>query len=154
MSVRSSSVVEHLRRRAGARLGQGARFVLAGGLVALLYLGTTTVLADVVGLPFELALAVGFAVAICAHFSLQRLFVWPDGRGYALPLRAQIGRYIPLVIVQYGSTAAVTALVPHALHTSATVVYIVWTLAVSGANFVLFATRIFHSRGPGQIGEV
>jgi putative flippase GtrA len=130
-------------RRSG-RLGQGVRFVVAGGLVALIYLGITTGLADAAGVPFQLALAVGFATAICAHFCLQRFFVWVHERGYALSLRAQMSRYLMLVVVQYGSTAAVTTLLPRLLHLSATAVYIPWTLFVSGVNFVVFGTGIFH----------
>src|SRR5580692_7756333 len=56
-------------------LGQGVRFALVGGFVALVYLLTTTILALVVHLPFQLALAIGFCVAITVHFTLQRVFV-------------------------------------------------------------------------------
>ena len=83
---------------------------MAGGLVALIYLGVTTALANAIGLPFQIALALGFATGICAHFCLQRFFVWVDERGYVLRLRAQLSRYLTLVILQYGSTAVVTAL--------------------------------------------
>ena len=65
------------RRPAWAELRrQGFRFVLVGGIVAGIYVGTTTFLAEVIGVPFEVSLAIGFALAIVTHFSLQRLYVW------------------------------------------------------------------------------
>ena len=75
-------------------LGQGVRFVVSGGTIALVYLATTTILASVVGLPFQLALAIGFSVSIALHFTLQRLFVWTHHEEFELPLHHQVGRYL------------------------------------------------------------
>src|SRR5437870_7001438 len=66
--------------------GAGLRFVLSGATVALVYTATTLLLADVVGLPFEVALVTGYAVGLATHFTLQRLFVWVHAAGFALPL--------------------------------------------------------------------
>ena len=66
------------------------RFALSGGTVALVYLATTTVLASVVGLPFQAALAIGFCVGLVVHFTLQRLFVWTHHEEFALPLGHQV----------------------------------------------------------------
>ncbi len=95
-----------LRPRSSGLLGQGARYVLAGGTVTLVYLGTTTVLADVVGLPFQIALAIGFCTGLAVHFTLQRFFVWAPHEGYALPLHHQAARYLVVAGAQYGLTAA------------------------------------------------
>ena len=73
-------------------LGQGVRYGLAGATVAVVYLSTTTVLAEVVGLPFQIALAIGFCVALVLHFTLQRLFVWKHEDEFAPRLHHQAGR--------------------------------------------------------------
>lgn len=120
------------------------RFALAGGTVALVYLTTTTVLAEVLGVPFQAALATGFAVGLCVHFTLQRLFVWRDRDAYALALHHQLARYLILAAVQYGVTAASTAVLPSALGVSSEAVYVPTVLAVTAANFLIFRNRVFH----------
>ncbi len=129
-------------------LVQGARFALAGGIVAVTYVSTTTLLADVLSVPFQAALAVGFCVALIAHFSLQRLFVWTRSEQFALPLHHQAGRYLALALAQYGLTVASTSLLPAALGVSAGVVYLATVALVSSINFLLFRHRIFHAREP------
>ncbi|GAC1441323.1 MAG: hypothetical protein NVSMB51_21440 [Solirubrobacteraceae bacterium] len=128
----------------GALVGQGFRFALAGGSVALLYVGLTTILRAVIGAPFQLALAIGFTVAICAHFTAQRLFVWASDDAYALSVRSQAGRYLVLAAIQYTVTAAATGLLPDALAVDVLPVYLSVTVLWSLANFLLFRTRIFH----------
>jgi putative flippase GtrA len=152
VSSRVPGRIRHMASPDSGRVGQGARFILSGATVALIYLGFTTLLFDGAGLPFEVALACGFACGIVANFSLQRLFVWVDHSDYALPLRGQVARYAILVAVQYGTTALVTAVLPHALHVSPTAVFIPWTLLVSALNFVLLGSRIFHTDRPAGIG--
>jgi putative flippase GtrA len=132
------------------KFGQGLRFVLAGGTVALLYIVTTLVMAEGLGLPFQIALALGFAAAIVAHFSLQRFFVWVHHQGFALPFRSQVRRYALVAGVQYVTTAAVTASAPRLLGMSSTVVYIVWTPLVSAVTFLIFGRGVFHA----EVAEV
>ena len=127
--------------------GQGFRFALTGGFVAVVYLGTTTLLATVVGVAFEVALAIGFVVAIITHFTLQRVFVWAHVDGYALALRHQVGRYLVLAGLQYGTTAAATAVLPRALGLSTEIVYLATVTVLTAINFVVFRTSIFH---PGE----
>lgn len=122
------------------------RFALSGGTVALVYLGITTMLAEVVGLPFQEALAIGFCFAIVVHFTLQRLFVWTHHEEFALPLRHQLGRYLLSAGVQYGVTAASTGLLPSALGVSAEMVYLATVAAMLGSNFLVFRYGIFHAK--------
>jgi putative flippase GtrA len=134
------------RRRAWWELGrQGFRFALAGGVVFLVYVGTTTVLAEVIGFPFETSLAIGFVLAIVTHFSLQRLFVWRAAAAFALPLHHQLVRYGAVAGLQYGLTALMTATLPHVLSVSPEVVYLPTVLGLSAANFLVFRSRIFHA---------
>jgi putative flippase GtrA len=128
--------------------GQGARFALTGGLVAGVYLGTTTVLADVAGLPFQAALISGFCVALMVHFTLQRNFVWVHEDEFALPLRHQAGRYLVIACVQYGVTALSTLVLPPILGLSTEVVYLATAAVMVAANFVVFRYGIFHARKP------
>jgi putative flippase GtrA len=141
-----ASTIQADRRDALADLGrQGFRFALTGGIVALVYLGITTLLAAVVGLRFEVSLAIGFTVALVTHFSLQRLFVWRHPElSYALRFHHQLGRYLAVAGIQYGLTAGITAVLPAALGVSAELVYVPTALALSAINFLVFRARIFH----------
>ncbi len=124
--------------------GQGVRYALTGVVVALVYLLATTLLAVVVGLPFQAALPIGFALAISVHFTLQRLFVWVHHEQFALPFRHQARRYLTVVLVQYGLTAASTALLPGALGLPTEAVYLITALLLAGVNFLLFRSVVFH----------
>lgn len=126
-------------------LAQGARFVIAGGTVAAVYVGTTTLLANVAGVPFQGALAIGFCVALTVHFTLQRLFVWTRHEEFALPLHHQVGRYLTVAAAQYGVTVASTSLLPSALNVSAEAVYLATVAVVYSMNFVVFRQGIFHA---------
>jgi putative flippase GtrA len=124
--------------------GRAVRFVIAGGAMAVVYLGLTALLA-VIGLPFQAALIVSFLAAVALHFTLQRVFVWSQRGEYALPLRQQLQRYLPLVAVQYLTTAAATATLPRLLGLPVLRVYIAIALAYSLFNFLVFRARIFHA---------
>jgi putative flippase GtrA len=142
---RSLRGLRGLRGRPGV-FGQGIRFVLTGGIVALLYLGTTTILSAVVGLPFQLALAIGFATGLFAHFTLQRTFVWSHREEFALPLHHQLGRYLIVAGTQYGVTAASTALLPSVLGLPTEVVYLGTFAVTVSSNFLVFRHGIFHAQ--------
>jgi len=119
--------------------------------VTLVYLASTTLLATVVGLPFEAALAIGFVIAISAHFTLQRLFVWTHHEEFALPLRHQVARYLLAASVQYGITAASTAVLPSALGLPTEVVYLATAAVVLCTNFLVFRNGIFHPKPADEI---
>jgi putative flippase GtrA len=133
-------------------LGQGVRFVLAGGAVALVYVATTTLLAQIFGVPFQVALAVGFVAGLCVHFTLQRKFVWLHNERFVLSIHRQAGRYLLLAGAQYGLTALSVAALPSVLGVSSEAVYLGTVVVVSATNFVIFRGRVFHS-GPGEVGS-
>jgi putative flippase GtrA len=130
--------------RSHSLAGQGSRYLIAGGFVAFVALAVTTVLAEVVGLPFELALPIGSLVSVSLHFSLQRVFVWAHHEEFALPLRHQLPRYLALVAVQYTITALSIALLPGALGVPTEAVYLGTVLVLGSTNFLLFRHVIFH----------
>jgi putative flippase GtrA len=136
--------IAHLRSPNSGTVGQGLRFVIAGGTVAVWYLATTTVLADVFGVAFELALAIGFVTGLLVHFTLQRFFVWVHHSEFALGLGAQVGRYLVVAAAQYGLTAASTGLLPGALGVPVTPVYFATVIVIACANFLVFRGGVFH----------
>jgi putative flippase GtrA len=140
------ALVRALRAPGPGIVRQGIRFALAGGTVALVYLSVTTALAEVVGLPFQAALAIGFSVGLLVHFTLQRLFVWTHHEEFALPLHHQVGRYLTVSAAQYGVTAASTALLPAALNVSAEAVYLATVAVLVSTNFLVFRYGIFHAK--------
>lgn len=136
----------HLRSPESGVLGQGVRFVISGGTVAVVYVAVTTVLVHLVGMPFQLALAIGFTTALVTHFLFQRYFVWVHRERFSLSARGQILRYGAIAATQYVTTAAAIAFLPPALNVSTTLVYLVWTAVVSVGNFILFGRGVFHPR--------
>jgi putative flippase GtrA len=127
---------EWLRRHA-------ARFVIAGGAMAVFYMGLTSLLA-LMGVPFQAALILSFLANVALHFTLQRVFVWPQRRDYALALHHQLQRYLPLVVIQYVLTVAATATLPGWLDLPVLAVYIGITVSYTVFNFLFFRSRIFH----------
>lgn len=149
--TRDHVLVRLVRRLCSPALGiQGemVRFVIAGGTVAVVYLGSTTLLADVIGLPFEVALILGYLIGLTVHFSLQRLFVWIHLDGFALRMPHQIGRYVCLACVIYGTTALSTTFLPGPLGLPIEVVYLSTAILISCVNFLVFRYRIFHGQPP------
>jgi putative flippase GtrA len=141
-------LARNLRTPDSGLLGQGVRFLIAGSIVALVYLTSTTVLASVVGLPFQLALAIGFSLAIVVHFTLQRLFVWVHHEEFALPFHHQAGRYLLVAGAQYGITAASTYVLPRALGVPTELVYLATAVVLLIVNFLVFRNRVFHPQRP------
>jgi N-acetyl-alpha-D-muramate 1-phosphate uridylyltransferase len=156
-STRRADAARSLRglRTSSDLRGQGARYALAGCVVATVYLLTTTILAIGVGLPFQVALISGFAVALSLHFTLQRLFVWTHRAGFALPFRRQMARYLLTAGVQYGLTAASTSLLPPVLGIAPELVYLATAPILTIANFLVFRHGVFHPKvaEPGESGE-
>lgn len=139
------SLVRWIRSPDLGVLGQGMRYVIAGGTVMCVYLTTTLLLSDVARAPFQIALAVGFVTALVVHFTLQRFFVWVHHEDFAMPIQHQLRRYLTLALIQYGTTALGTDLLPRATGVPTVVVYlgimIIWVMS----NFLLYRYRIFHA---------
>lgn len=136
--------VHRLLSPASGLRGQGVRYALAGAVVALVYLLTTSFLAVVVGLPFHDALAIGFALQLCVHYTLQRTFVWVHDGDFALPIRHQARRYLTVAGAQLAVTATTTSLLPPVVGLSTEVVYLITAGVLTLGNFVLFRNVVFH----------
>jgi putative flippase GtrA len=146
---RRSTLVRKLRDPSTGVLGQGVRFLITGCLVSVVYLGLTLLLADVVGLHFQLALLIGFGCGLLLHFTMQRFFVWAQEAEFALPFHHQAVRYLILAGVQYGLTAASTSLLPAALGLPTDLVYVATVGLLVSANFLVFRHGVFHAKGTG-----
>jgi putative flippase GtrA len=138
--------VRHLASPESGRLGQGVRFAIAGGVVTVVYVATTTLLAQVFGVAFQAALFIGYALGLCVHFTLQRVFVWVHHEEFVLSVHQQAGRYLLLAGLQYATTAAAVAVLPSPLGLSSQVVYLGAVVVVTAANFLIFGSRVFHAR--------
>jgi putative flippase GtrA len=132
--------------------GQGFRFALSGAVVASVYATATTVLHEVCGLPFELALAIGYVVSAVVHYTLQRLFVWRHNEQFALAAHSQVARYLCVSLSQYGLTALATARLPGLLGAPVEAVYLTTMLILAVINFVVFRSRVFHA-GPAVVAR-
>lgn len=137
--------VRDIRSPRWGLIGQGLRFGMSGGLVALVYATVTTLLHDVFAVPFELALAIGYVISAVTHYTLQRIFVWRHAEQFALQMHHQLVRYLCLSLSQYGLTALATAKLPGLLGLPVEAVYLVVMLTLAVLNFVIFRTRIFHA---------
>jgi putative flippase GtrA len=126
--------------------GYGTRFIVAGCTVSAVDLLTTTELASVVGVPFQVALPIGFCAGVVVHFTLQRSFVWVHHGGFALAFRSQAARYLLAAGFQYGLTAASTSLLPSRLGVSTEIVYLVTVAVATSINFLVFRRLIFHAK--------
>ncbi len=124
--------------------GQSLRFVMSGGVVALVYAATTTLLHAALGLPFQLALVLGYLLSVAVHYTLQRLFVWRHDEEFALRARSQLVRYLCVSVSQYALTAVATAKLPRLLSAPVESVYLVTIFALALVNFAIFKTRVFH----------
>ncbi|HVD58884.1 MAG TPA: GtrA family protein [Thermoleophilaceae bacterium] len=138
--------VRHLASPESGRLGQGVRFAIAGGVVTVVYVATTTLLAQVFGVAFQVALVIGYTLGLCVHFTLQRVFVWVHHEEFVLSVHQQAGRYLLLAGLQYATTAAAVAVLPSPLGLSSQVVYLGAVVVVTAANFLIFGSRVFHAR--------
>jgi putative flippase GtrA len=141
----AQAFLRDMRSPESGLVGQGLRFVLAGCLVAALYVTVTTVLHDAFAMAFQIALIIGFGAGVCLHFTLQRLFVWRHREKFALAVHHQAGRYLCVCGAQYGITALTTSQLPGLLGLPIEAVYLVTMLSIASLNFVLFRGRIFHS---------
>jgi putative flippase GtrA len=137
--------VARLRSPDSGLAGLIVRFALVGGLGTTVYLLTTTVAADVVGLPFQAALAVGFLTALSFNFVAHRRFVWVKPEGYVLPTHRQAGRFLLVALAQYGATAVATLLLPSALEMPTEAVYLTMVALLSAVNFLVLRHRVFHA---------
>lgn len=132
---------------------QTARFVIAGSTVAATYLGLTLLLSGPGGVAIQIAIPIAYVTSVCLHFALQRWFVFAR-EAFALPMRQQVLRYIPMGGAQYAFTATMTAVLPGVLDLPEQAVYVAAALVASAATFLFLRGSVFHAVAQeGAAGE-
>jgi putative flippase GtrA len=129
-------------RRLPPSLQRIARFVTAGGFVAVVNLGTGALLLAL-GVEVQLTVAIAYLAAITTHFTLQRLFVFAGEGAFALTLGQQLRRYGMMAAVQYPTTAGLVALLV-AIGFANLGAVVCAALLVTPVTYVVLRTRMFH----------
>lgn len=124
--------------------GAAIRYGVAGGVVAGVYLGIPLLLNGVLAVPIQVAIPFAYILAVTLHFNLQRHFVFAHVDRFALSVRHQIGRYVVIGAIQYPTTALATAFLPGLLGVSERVMFVIITLCISVAFFLVLRGHVFH----------
>jgi putative flippase GtrA len=131
------------------RVPAALRYLAAGGLNTLIYIGLTLLFSGPVGLPIQVAIPISFVIALCTHFVLQRIVVFGHVEDFALRGTQQARRYVAIGLVQYVVTAACTAFIPAVTGWPEQPVYVAVALGVAAATFLLLRQQVFHPSDAG-----
>jgi putative flippase GtrA len=127
------------------------RFGVAGSIAFAVYTGGTLLLSGPLSVPIVLAIGVAYPLSVLVNFMLQRHFVFLDRETFALPFRAQLGRYVGAGVCVYALTSVLVSTLPGALGVSPRVVFLIVVVPVSMFSFMLVRGVIFHTpRGGGD----
>lgn len=119
------------------------RFAIAGGTVAIVYIGLGLLLSGPAGIPIQMAIPCAYLPSIALHFSLQRWFVFASGE-FMLSMRTQVWRYIGVAFAQYLLTAGLTYLLPVVFGVSDRVAYVIAVLTAMVLTFLTLRLAVFH----------
>lgn len=123
------------------------RFAISGSAVAVTHLGVVTAL-TLGGLPIQLALALGYILALGLHFTLNRNWVFASHHGFARGLSAQGARYLCVALSSYGLTALSLATLPGLLGAPELAVFVAVTLCLGLAGFAVMRLWVFRASAP------
>lgn len=123
---------------------QPLRYALVGGLTAVTYFALTLLFAGPLQLPIQVAMICGYTIALAAHFSGQRLFVFRTAEGFALATHHQARRYLLIGGAQIGLSLLITTFVPGLIGVDERIVYGVATVALAAASFLMLRFHVFH----------
>lgn len=131
--------------------GAAVRYGVAGATVAGVYLSIPLVLNGVLGVPIQVAIPLAYLLAVTLHFNLQRHFVFAHVDRFALPFRRQVGRYVAIGAIQYPTTALAMAFLPGLLGVSERVIFVMITLCISAATFLVLRGHVFHPNEEAEL---
>lgn len=144
------TVRPHRAGRLSARLPRPAvlsKFAFTGAFVGLTHLGLVSLLV-IAGMPIQIALALGYGVALVVHFTMNRQWVFASDGGYALHLSGQGGRYLVLAGFSYLVTAVASAVLPDLLGIHELAAFALSAIAMAGVSFVLLNLWVFRAAPP------
>jgi putative flippase GtrA len=134
------------------KIPQPIRFITAGGTVAVVYICMTLVL-HAVGLPIQLAIAIGYSVGVALQFTLQRYYVFANHDAFSLEIHKQLGRYLPMALTQYGLTVLIVAVVPGLLGINKQVVYVITAIGLALVVYLINRYFVFHGAAAPEVLE-
>ena len=117
---------------------------IAGSIVARVYLSIPVALNSGAGVPVEVAIPIGYLIAVTLQFNLQRRFVFRHIEEFELSRRGQIGRYVVMGLIQYPITAVATIVLAHVLGIPQRVTFVVVAIATALCVFLVLQTHVFH----------
>jgi putative flippase GtrA len=120
------------------------RYAVSGSFSTLTYIALTLIVSGPLDVPIQIAIPISYATALLLNFTLQRHFVFPTDDGFALERGAQLRRYVPAVLVQYGITATSTAVLPRLFGVPERDVYVVTVLVLAVLAFLTLRSLVFH----------
>ena len=128
-----------------------SKFVVTGALVGCTNIGLVTLLV-VLGMPIQIALALGFIVAITMHFTLNRQWVFAEDSGYALHFSRQGLRYLLIAGISYAGTAICGRGLSRAFSASPSWPSSSWRRSSwRGVSFLLLNFWVFQRAEPGRV---
>jgi putative flippase GtrA len=122
------------------------RFAMVGALTAATYFALTLLFATVLALPIQLAMVIAYPLSLLVHFSGQRWFVFRSSQGFALAAHRQAGRYVLIGGIQLVLSLIITTFAPRLLGIDERIVYVVATVSLAGAAYLLMSLHVFHGR--------
>lgn len=139
--LKSGPAVALRRHPTARRLG---RFALSAFTVQVVYAALMAVFLLGLDLPRQTALAVGYAVALGLHFTLNRQFVFVSDNGYTRGATSHGRRYLVSAVVVYVITALALAVVPEALGLTPFVAWLLVATTIGVLNYVLLRRFVFR----------
>lgn len=77
---------------------QAIRYLLVGGATFVCYFAFLGLLFSLLGLPYPLAVAIAYAIAVALHFLANRSYTFDAASASAAP---QLTRYVAVVVLNY-----------------------------------------------------
>jgi putative flippase GtrA len=124
------------------------RYILSGCVAAAAYITVTLGLEELTGLPLQATIPIGFSVAVAVNFLLQRYYAFAHVGSFAIGTGAQAALYALMCLMQYGLTAAGTALLPQFTPLSERLAYLCLVGLMPLMTFLMLRLGIFrHGTG-------
>lgn len=116
-------------------------FLLAGGLTALLYIGSLIFFLEILTLNYHVGVSIAYLMAISFHFTMSR---WATFRAHDYNFIPQMIRYLAFAGFNYLLTLAVAWLCVEILRTTPYIGVVVAAIVTTGMGFIISKNWIFE----------
>jgi putative flippase GtrA len=129
--------------REGLR-SEAFKYLLVGGLTALVYFGGIALATEVIHLHYHLGVSLAYVLAVSFHFLANRkyTFIAADGE-----LRLQFARYLGVLLVNYLITISVVTFFVDGLGLSTYVGAMISIAVTVAIGYLASKFWVFHKRG-------